>query len=306
MMMMEVKLILCDFNPYILQRIYILFTHEQFDFLSLSSVYKIMFLYIHSIAQAIRQSMAETPANIRANSSNISEEISMTNSTKSGRTSEETTEETFPKTSKVSACSSLLSNNDSHLSDNSPNDQNNGHVKGFDNIANICDVDRLTTDRLSTVKNLHGNLSDSESDVGDSSGSNSEQTNSEQPEIDEENEMRGRCATTDDGLKMESVDDEISTGTVVGNKDVNVDGGCDLEGLKSDNSNGESLLFDPHLSVSDVEQSPLAGYDNPIDADGDDKHTEADGHPLGADGSPSLELLRKIEIALGKSAVGNK
>jgi hypothetical protein len=255
-----------------------------------------MFLYF--ISQAIRQSMAETPTNIPANSSNTSEEISMTNSTKSGRTSEETTEETFPKTSKVSACSSLLFNNDSHLSDYSPNDNNNGHVNRFDSIANICDVDRLTTDRLSTVKNLHGNLSDSESDVGDSSGSNSEQTNSEQPEIDEENEMRGRSNTKYDGLKMESVDDEISTGTVVGNKDVIVDKGRDLEGLISDNSNGESLTFDQYSSVSDVVKSPLA-------VDIDDKSIEAD-NPTDADGSPSLELLRKIEIALGKSAVGDK
>eukprot|EP00596_Hydrurales_sp_CCMP1899_P005572 CAMPEP_0119042720 /NCGR_PEP_ID=MMETSP1177-20130426/16109_1 /TAXON_ID=2985 /ORGANISM="Ochromonas sp, Strain CCMP1899" /LENGTH=419 /DNA_ID=CAMNT_0007009703 /DNA_START=568 /DNA_END=1827 /DNA_ORIENTATION=- len=228
--------------------------------------------------EAIRQSMAETetPSNIPANSSNA-DETSMTNidSTKSGGTSEETS----PKTSnKVSACSSLLSD-DLHSCDKSPNDhENNGQMKGFDNTADICDVGILTTEN-----NLHGNLSDSESDIGDSSCANSEQL-----EIDEENEQKAR-SNMEDGTK--SVEDEITAGIVIGNKNITVNQECDLEGLKSDNLNGNvgSLTLNEHLSVSSVLQPPLAGDDNPTEVDG----------------SPSLELLRKIEIALGKSAVGD-
>jgi hypothetical protein len=235
-------------------------------------------MYFHSFAQAIRQSMAETTPNIPANSSNISDETSMTNmdSTKSGGTSEETS----PKTSnKVSACSSLLSD-DLHPSDKSRNDHdNNGQMKGFDKTANICDVDVLTTEN-----NLHGNLSDSESDIGDSSCANSEQL-----EIDEENEQKARSNIEDDGTK--SVEDEITAGIFVGNKNIIINEECDLEGLKSDNlnENVESPTLNQHLSISSVFQSPLAGDENPTEADG----------------LPPLELLRKIEIALGKSAVGD-
>lgn len=298
----------------------------------------------------MRQSMAETPPAISATISDISMETSMTtmDTPRSGSTSEEMPSKApFLKT--LSLCSNPLSNDTFLSSDNCTNvTDNDSNVTGFLNASiNITNID----DRLSRINELHGNLSDSESDIGlsvvmkddesisddmksvistidgdegkrkggtfgscendeevkldaneiytatslksfrgnsqefscmehDSSGSNFEQL-----EIDAGDRKGSRKIIENNGIKLEE-NDEVNNEKVIAGKDT--------ENLKWDcgpgNVETESPIIYQHSSAFRALQPPAE-----IDDNQNEEKTES--------GSPSLDLLRKIEIALGKSVV---